>query len=98
MIESFKLCIPDVPESYEGRLYFILGPGLGDTVNDFRILHEVLLRYPYAKSIVYADPRWKGLYELVPELTKCVLRFHVPAPSGELAGKKQEISLSLIHI
>ena len=94
MIESFKLCIPDVPEFYEGRLYFILGPGLGDTVNDFRILHEVLSRYPYAKSIVYADPRWKGLYELVPELTKCVLRFYVPAPSGELAGKRKEISYS----
>ena len=94
MIEPFKLCIPDVPGSYEGRLYFILGPGLGDTVNDFRILHEVLSRYPYAKPIVYADPRWKGLYELVPELTRCVLRFHVSAPSGELAGKKKEIPYS----
>ena len=94
MTEFFKLSVPDVPSSYEGRLYFILGPGLGDTVNDFRILHEVLLRYPHAKSIVYADPRWKGLYELVPELTRCVLRFHMPAPSGELAGKKKEKSYS----
>ena len=79
MIEPFKLCISDVPSSYQGRFYFILGPGLGDTVNDFRILHEVLSRYPYAKPIVYADPRWKDLYQIVPEMVECVLRFHAPA-------------------
>lgn len=94
MLEAFKLSVPDVPPSYEGRLYFILGPGLGDTVNDFRILHEVLRRYPNATPIVYADPRWKSLYQLLPEMPRCAWRYHVPAPSGELAGKKKEQSYS----
>ncbi len=93
-IEAHKLSIPDVPSSYEGRLYFILGPGLGDTVNDFRILHEVLLRYPNATAIVYADPRWKALYSLLPEMNRCTVRYHLAAPSGELAGKKEEQSYS----
>ena len=93
-IEANKLSIPDVPSSYEGRLYFILGPGLGDTVNDFRILHEVLLRYPNATAIVYADPRWKALYSLLPEMNRCTVRYHVAAPSGELAEKKEEQSYS----
>lgn len=94
MLEAFKLSIPDVPPSYEGNLYFILGPGLGDTVNDFRLLHEVLLRYPKANPIVYADPRWKSLYVLLPEMPRCDWRYHVAAPSGELAGKKKEQSYS----
>ncbi len=93
-LEACKLSMSDVPSSYEGRLYFILGPGLGDTVNDFRILHEVLLRYPHATAIVYADPRWKSLYRLLPEIHRCVLRYHVAAPSGELVGKKDEPSYS----
>lgn len=94
MLEAFKLSVPDVPPSYEGRLYFILGPGLGDTVNDFRILHEVLRRYPNATPIVYADPRWKSLYSLLPETSRCMWRYHVAAPSGELAGQKKEQSYS----
>lgn len=94
MLEAFKLSIPDVPPSYEGNLYFILGPGLGDTVNDFRLLHEVLLQYPHAKPIVYADPRWKSLYVLLPEMPRCDWRYHVAAPSGELVAKKKEQSYS----
>ncbi len=94
MLDAFKLSIPDVPSSYEGKLYFILGPGLGDTVNDFRLLHEVLLRYPKAIPIVYADPRWKTLYQLLPEMPRCDWRYHVAAPSGELASQKQEQSYS----
>ncbi len=94
MLEAFKLSVPDVPSNFDGKLYFILGPGLGDTVNDFRLLHEVLLRYPKATPIVYADPRWKSLYSLLPEMPHCVWRYHVAAPSGELAGKKKEKSYS----
>lgn len=94
MLEPFKLSIPDLPASYQGRLYFILGPGLGDTVNDFRILHEVLLCYPHATAIVYADPRWKDLYQFLPEIERCSWRYHVAAPSGELAGKVREQSYS----
>lgn len=94
MLNAYKLSIPDVPFSYQGNLYFILGPGLGDTINDFRILHEVLGRYAQAAVIVYADPRWKALYELLPEMPRCVLRYHIAAPSGELAGKENEQSYS----
>ena len=87
MLEAFQLSIPDVPSSYTGRLYCILGPGLGDTVNDFRILHEVLLRYPDATMIVYADPRWKDCYDLLPDVNRCVVRYHEAAPSAELTGQ-----------
>jgi Glycosyltransferase family 9 (heptosyltransferase) len=94
MLEPFKLFIPDIAPSFEGKLFFILGPGLGDTVNDFRIFHEVLQLYPHATPIVYADPRWKSLYPLLPEMARCDWRFHVAAPSGELAGKTIEPSYS----
>ncbi|MDT7041806.1 glycosyltransferase family 9 protein [Candidatus Nitronereus thalassa] len=94
MLEPFKLSIPDVVPSFDGKLFFILGPGLGDTVNDFRILHEVLHVYPHAMPIVYADPRWNSLYPLLPEMPRCEWRHHVPAPSGELAGKAVEPSYS----
>ena len=93
-IEAHKLFVPDVTPSFDGKLFFILGPGLGDTVNDFRILHEVLLRYPNATPIVYADPRWKSLYALLPEMPRCLWRYHVAAPSGELVVKKKEQSYS----
>ena len=93
-IEAHKLFVPDVKPSFDGKLFFILGPGLGDTVNDFRILHEVLLRYPNATPIVYADPRWKSLYALLPEMPRCLWRYHVAAPSGELVVKKKEQSYS----
>ncbi len=85
-----KLHAPEVPSSYRGRIYFVLGPGMGDTVNDFRILHEVLARYPNATPVVYADPRWKALYPLVPELAHLPIRFHQPAPSGENRGEDAE--------
>ncbi len=85
-----RLHIPQVPRSYRGRLYFILGPGLGDTVNDFRILHEVMELYPDAKAVVYADPRWKDLYELAPDLRGLPIRYHPQAPSGELQSKQEQ--------
>lgn len=94
MLDKFRLSVSDVPLSYPGKLFFILGPGLGDTVNDFRILHEVLLRYVQATAIVYADPRWKALCELLPDYQRCVWRYHIAAPSGELAGKEHEQSYS----
>ena len=94
MLNANKLSILDVPSSYQGNLYFILGPGLGDTVNDFRILHEVLKLYSQATFIVYADPRWKTICELLPDHHRCVWRYHAAAPSGELAGKQKEPSYS----
>ena len=63
-----RLDIQKVPSSFNGRLYFVFGQGLGDTVNAFRILHEVMKRYPEAEAVVYADSRWKELYQLIPEL------------------------------
>ena len=78
-----RLWVPKIPNSYQGNLYCILGPGLGDTVNDFRILHELRKYYSFATFITYVDPRWKGLYELIPEVEKLTLRFYEEAPSGQ---------------
>lgn len=79
--------MPDVPPSYRGRLYFVLGPGLGDTVNGLRILHEVLRIYPLAEPVVWVDPRWQDLYPLIPELAGRRVRFYAAAPSADSAGK-----------
>jgi len=78
-----RLWVPKVPHSYQGNLYCILGPGLGDTVNDFRILHELRTYYTLATFITYVDPRWKELYILIPECEKLTLRFYEEAPSGQ---------------
>ena len=49
------------PEDFSGRLFFVLGQGLGDHVNGFRILHELKQRFTQAVYIVYADLRWEEL-------------------------------------
>lgn len=49
------------PEDFSGRLFFVLGQGLGDHVNGFRILHELKQRFTQAVFIVYADLRWEEL-------------------------------------
>ena len=46
---------------FSGNLYFVLGQGLGDHVNGFRILQEIMIRFPKTRCIVYADLRWKDL-------------------------------------
>ena len=83
----FRLSVPDLPESYDGRLYFLIGPGLGDTVNGFRIFHEVLNRYQRARPIVYLDPRWKSLYPVIPELSFSEVRYYSEAPSAESSAQ-----------
>ena len=80
--EKMRLHAQDVPESFSGRVYFVLGPGLGDTVNDLRILQKVLANYPNAQPVVYADPRWKEIYPCIPELCRSELRFYSTAPSA----------------
>ncbi|RMH31846.1 MAG: hypothetical protein D6690_15395 [Nitrospirae bacterium] len=77
-----RLSVSNLPQTYEGAIYFILGPGLGDAVNDLRILHEVRSRYLKAEYVVYADQRWRALYENVPDLCRCSLRLHEAAPSA----------------
>ena len=77
---SFEALIPDynllwkgislfhvemVSTNFSGALFFVLGQGLGDHVNGFRILHEIMIRFPNAKFIVYADLRWKELVERI---------------------------------
>lgn len=52
-------------KNFTGRLYFVLGQGLGDHLNGFRILHEIMGRFPKAKYIVYADRRWEELVERI---------------------------------
>ncbi len=79
----FRLSVPLVPQSYSGPLYYFIGPGLGDTVNGFRIFHEVASRYPESRPIVYLDPRWKSLYSVIPELSFSEIRYYSEAPSAE---------------
>ena len=64
------------PEDFSGRLYFILGQGLGDHVNGFRILVEIQQRFPKATCIVYADLRWE---ELVRRLEGIEIRWYPKA-------------------
>ncbi len=49
------------PSDFSGKLYFILGQGLGDHVNGFRIIIEIQKKFPNAHCIVYADLRWMDL-------------------------------------
>jgi ADP-heptose:LPS heptosyltransferase len=63
-------------KDFSGRLYFVLGQGLGDHVNGFRILHELQTRYPKARFIVYADRRWE---ELVLRMGKIDVRWYPTA-------------------
>ena len=49
------------PEDFSGKLYFVLGQGLGDHLNGFRILHELKQRFTHAVYVVYADLRWEEL-------------------------------------
>lgn len=63
-------------KDFSGRLYFVLGQGLGDHVNGFRILHELQNRFPEARFIVYADSRWK---ELVLRMGRIEVRWYPTA-------------------
>jgi len=61
---------------FSGRLYFFLGQGLGDHVNGFRVLHEVMSRFPEATPVVYADLRWE---ELVRKIDGIEIRWYQKA-------------------
>ncbi len=87
--KHLRLEIPQVPPSYGGRLYFVVGPGLGDTVNDFRILHEVTKLYHNAKPVVYVDSRWKDLCRENPDLQGVTIRYHSEAPSPMSDGRER---------
>lgn len=60
------------PSDFSGRIYFVLGQGLGDHVNGFRVLREIQARFPKAHCIVYADRRWQ---ELVVRLKNIEIRW-----------------------
>ncbi|MHB8370098.1 MAG: glycosyltransferase family 9 protein [Leptospirales bacterium] len=47
--------------SFSGKLFFVLGQGLGDHVNGFRVLYELRKSFPQAEYIAYADRRWEEL-------------------------------------
>ncbi len=87
MTGSYRMWVPHLPETYDGSIFFLIGPGLGDTVNGFRILHEVLTRFHRARPVVYLDPRWKSLYPLIPELKSSDLRYFTEAPSAEAGAQ-----------
>ena len=60
--EGFPLFhVADFPADFSGKLFFVLGQGLGDHINGFRVLHEIRRRFPKARLIVYADLRWEEL-------------------------------------
>ena len=61
---------------FSGKLYFILGQGLGDHLNGFRILIEIQKKFPKALYIVYADLRWQ---ELVDRLENVEIRWYPKA-------------------
>ena len=63
-------------KEFSGTLYFVLGQGLGDHVNGFRILHELQTLFPDAHCIVYADKRWE---ELVLRMGGIEVRWYPPA-------------------
>lgn len=54
-----------VSVDFSGSLFFVLGQGLGDHVNGFRVLYELMTQFPSARFIVYADLRWKELVERI---------------------------------
>ncbi len=64
------------PQEFSGRLFFVLGQGLGDHVNGFRVLHELQSRFPHARFIVYADRRWE---EIVLRMGRIDIRWYPPA-------------------
>lgn len=60
--EGFPLFhIHDFPPEFSGKIFFVLGQGLGDHLNGFRAIFEIRLRFPKAVLIVYADLRWEEL-------------------------------------
>jgi hypothetical protein len=62
----------DFSSEFSGKLFFVLGQGLGDHLNGFRVIHEIGLRFPKARLIVYADLRWE---ELVRRIGKIEIRW-----------------------
>ncbi len=56
------------PSNFSGKLFFVLGQGLGDHVNGFRVLQEVKDRFPRASYCVYADRRWEELVLRIPDI------------------------------
>ena len=52
-------------EDFDGTLYFLFGYGLGDTINNLRVLMEIKERFPYAHCIIYSDQRWDQFVDRV---------------------------------
>ena len=70
-------------KEFSGSLYFVLGQGLGDHVNGFRILHELQGWFSGARFIVYADRRWE---ELVLRMGSIEIRWY-PTALDPRSGK-----------
>lgn len=64
------------PRDYSGDLYFVLGQGLGDTVNGLRIVKTVRESFPDARYVVYGDRRWEDLLVSIPDI---VIRWYPEA-------------------
>lgn len=57
------------PRDFSGDLYFVLGQGLGDTVNGLRIVKTVRESFPVARYVVYGDRRWEDLLAAFPGIS-----------------------------
>lgn len=44
--------------SFDGTIYFLPDLGLGDLINSLRIIVDIRETLPFARCIVYIDPRW----------------------------------------
>lgn len=59
----------ETPKDFSGDLYFVLGQGLGDTVNGLRIVKIVQENFRNAHSIVFADKRWENILSAIPGIS-----------------------------
>lgn len=57
------------PRDFSGDVYFVLGQGLGDTVNGLRIVKIVRENFRNAHSIVFADKRWENILSAIPGIS-----------------------------
>ena len=47
--------------SFDGKIYHLLGQGLGDTVNALRIVSTIQSVFSQSNQVLYCDSRWKDL-------------------------------------
>jgi|AADL01.1.fsa_nt_gi hypothetical protein len=64
------------PRDFNGRIFHLLGQGLGDTVNAFRIVFALQSLFPQSNHVLYCDQRWR---ELLPPGTSWTVHWYPEA-------------------